>query len=29
LRGEAPDAKTPGPLAIAHQLIRSWAEDEA
>ena len=28
LRGEVPDAKTPGPLAIAHQLIKSWAEEE-
>jgi NAD+ diphosphatase len=29
IRGEHPDAKAPGPLAIAHQLIRAWADAEA
>jgi NAD+ diphosphatase len=29
IRGELVTAKAPGPLAIAHQLIRAWAEDEA
>lgn len=28
LRGEIADAKAPGSLAIAHQLIRAWAEEE-
>jgi NAD+ diphosphatase len=27
LRGEIADAKAPGALAIAHQLIRAWAEE--
>jgi NAD+ diphosphatase len=27
LRGELPDAKAPGAMAIAHQLIRAWAEE--
>jgi NAD+ diphosphatase len=27
LRGELIDAKAPGAIAIAHQLIRSWAEE--
>jgi NAD+ diphosphatase len=26
LRGEIPDAKAPGAMAIAHQLIKAWAE---
>jgi NAD+ diphosphatase len=29
IRGEHPDAKAPGAMAIAHQLIRAWAEAEA
>jgi NAD+ diphosphatase len=29
IRGDLTDAKAPGPLAIAHQLIRAWAEGEA
>jgi NAD+ diphosphatase len=27
-RGELADAKAPGPLAIAHQLIKAWAEED-
>jgi NAD+ diphosphatase len=27
LRGELPDARVPGALAIAHQLIKAWAEE--
>ncbi len=27
LRGEIPDARVPGALAIAHQLIKAWAEE--
>jgi len=26
LRNEIPDAKAPGAMAIAHQLIKAWAE---
>jgi NAD+ diphosphatase len=28
IRGDLDHAKAPGPLAIAHQLIRAWAEEE-
>jgi NAD+ diphosphatase len=28
IAGELPDAKAPGAMAIAHQLIKAWAEDE-
>jgi len=28
LRGEIADAKAPGALAIAHQLIKAWAEED-
>ena len=27
IRGELADAKAPGALAIAHQLIKAWAEE--
>jgi NAD+ diphosphatase len=27
LRGDVPDARVPGALAIAHQLIKAWAEE--
>jgi NAD+ diphosphatase len=27
IRGEIPDAKAPGAMAIAHQLIKAWAQD--
>jgi NAD+ diphosphatase len=27
IRGETPDAKAPGAMAIAHQLIKAWAEE--
>jgi NAD+ diphosphatase len=27
VRGDHPDAKAPGALAIAHQLIKAWAEE--
>jgi NAD+ diphosphatase len=27
LRGELPDARAPGAMAIAHQLIKAWAEE--
>jgi hypothetical protein len=27
LRGDLADAKAPGAMAIAHQLIRAWAEE--
>ena len=28
LRGENPDLKVPAPIAIAHHLIRAWAEGD-
>jgi hypothetical protein len=28
LRGEHPELRVPGPIAIAHHLIRAWADDE-
>ena len=29
LREENPDLKVPGPIAIAHHIIKAWAEGEA